>query len=149
MARVLLNAKGVREGVAFEHPEVAQGLGHAVPPHAGRAGPIKLLEHRAEAVGLRDAVRLGDEDELPDALLGSEVEQLILVLARRDDPPVVRPQQWAHRLFEPAVLPWRQGDDLEAAGVGGLARPGTDALDSCPPLVREREQHRDSRRRAH
>jgi hypothetical protein len=94
-------------------------------------------------------VGLGDEDELARSLFRPEIEELVLVSSRRNDPAIMPAKQRSNRLLEPCVLPRRQGDDLEAVGHGGLARPRPNAVNPSLALIRQREQHRDSGGRRH
>ena len=146
---VLLNPKRVLEGVALEFAHSPVRLGHAASPDARSASAVELLEHGRQAVGLRHAMSLCDEDVLAGSRLGPEVEELVLVATRSDDPPIMVPEQRSHRPLEPSVLPGRQSQDLKAVRLNRLAGPGPHAFDPCSALVRERQEHRDSRKVRH
>jgi hypothetical protein len=76
VGRILLGADLLQELVTLELTQPAVRLRRVRTAHPRGGGPVELLEHRVEAVALRDAVRLGQEDELTPCLARTRIEEL-------------------------------------------------------------------------
>ena len=114
---------------------------HAVASDSRGPGALQLLEHRLEAVPVRDAVSLGQEEELAVGGLRADVEELVLVTTGGRDPAVARAQKRKDRLLHLSILPRGQGHDLIGIRVPGLVRPCSQGVDGGLALVLQREEN--------
>jgi hypothetical protein len=104
---VLLRRLGLLERLELERAERAAHLRHARPPDARGAGAAELLDHRRQAVRLRNAVGLGQEEVLTGGVRRAQLEQLVFVVPWSGQPPIVGAQQGPDRAFDLGVLTGR------------------------------------------